>query len=199
MNVVSTILSLLSAVVTVYTILCFIDIVMSWLPGAKFTKFGRFIASICDPYMNFFSKYGWLRIGNIDFSPIISIGILSVVSSILAGIQQTGRIWFGGILSTIILMLWNVISSILTLLFFLVLIRWIVLKVKGGRTSFDSGWNQVDSLLNRFSYKVAGTITKRNMSYEKSLLFTWITFGVVLAAGSFLFQILASLCRNIPF
>lgn len=199
MNVVSAILSLLSAVITLYTILCFVDIVMSWLPGAKFTKFGRFISSLCDPYMNFFSKYGWLRIGNIDFSPIISIGILSVASSILGGIQQTGRIWFGGILSTIILMLWNVFSSILTLLFFLVLIRWIVLKVKGGRTSFDSGWNQVDTLLNRFSYKVAGTVSKRNMSYEKSLLITWITFGVVLAAGSVLFQILAGLCRSIPF
>lgn len=193
------ILSILSAVVTLYTILCFISIVLTWIPGAKFTKFGRFIASATDPYLNFFSRFNFLRIGNIDFSPIISIGLLSVVSSILSGIQSSGRIWFGGILSTIILMLWNIISSIMSIFFLLVLIRWIVLIVQKGRTSFDSGWNQVDQLLNKFTYKVASTFTKSSMSYQKSLLITWIVFGVILFAGSFLFRILAGLCNAIPF
>ena len=52
----SVILSLLSAVLTVYTVLCFINIIMSWLPGVKFTAFGKFISSVTDPYLTFFSK-----------------------------------------------------------------------------------------------------------------------------------------------
>ena len=52
----SVILSLLSAVLTVYTILCFINIIMSWLPGVKFTAFGKFISSVTDPYLTFFFK-----------------------------------------------------------------------------------------------------------------------------------------------
>jgi len=196
---IQTILSLLSAIVTIYTILCFINIIMSWIPGLKFTAFGRFITAATDPYMNFFSKWGILRFGNIDFSPIISIGLLSLVSSILAGIQGTGRIYFGGILATIIYMLWNIVSSIISILFLLVLIRWIVLLIKKGQTSFDSGWNQVDMLLNKISYKVAGTFTKGNMSYVKSLLITWIVLLVISVAGRILINILVNLCYQLPF
>lgn len=198
MNIISTILSLLSAIVSVYTIMCFIDIVMSWLPGAKFTKFGKFISSVCDPYMNFFSKFGLLRFGNIDFSPIISIGILSLVSSILAGIQSTGRIYFGGILATIISMLWSIISSLLGILFLLVLIRWIVLMAKHGQTPYNSGWNQIDTILQRFTYKIANTFSKKSISYQKSLLITWITFFVILIVGSVLFKNLTMLCFKLP-
>lgn len=196
---ISTILSILSAIVTLYTLLCFIDIIMTWIPGAKFTSFGKFISSVCDPYMNFFSKFGWLRIGNIDFSPIISIGLLSLVSSILGGIQSTGRIYFGGILATIIYMIWNVFSSLLGIFFILVLIRWIVLLINHGRTSFDSGWNQLDQVLNKITYRVAGTFTKSSMSYQKSLLITWITFLVIMIAGRFLIAILCNLCNALPF
>lgn len=196
---ISTILSILSAIITLYTLLCFADIIMTWIPGAKFTKFGKFISSCCDPYMNFFSKFGWLRIGNIDFSPIISIGILSLVSSILGGIQSTGRIYFGGILATIIYMIWNVFLSLLGIFFILVVVRWIVLLVNHGRTSFDSGWNQLDQVLNKITYKVAGTFTKSSMSYQKSLLITWISFLVIMVAGRFLIAILCNLCNSLPF
>lgn len=196
---IQTILALLSAIVTIYTILCFINIIMSWIPGLKFTGFGRFISSITDPYMNFFSKWGILRLGNVDFSPIISIGILSLVSSILAGIQGTGRIYLGGILATIIYMLWNIISSIISILLLLVFIRWIVLLIKKGQMSFDSGWYQVDNLLNKISYKIAGTFSKGNMSYRKSLLITWITLLVVSVAGRILINTLVNLCYQLPF
>ena len=114
---ISTILSILSAALMIYTIMCFINILMSWIPGLKFTAFGRFISSATDSYLNFFSKKGLFRIGMIDFSPIISLGILSLASSILGGIQSSGVIHFGGILATIIVNLWGIASSLLGILF----------------------------------------------------------------------------------
>lgn len=199
MNIIATLLSILSVVITLYTLLCFVDILLSWIPGLKFTAFGKFISRVCDPYMNFFSKWGILRFGNIDFSPIISIGLLSLASSILAGIQGTGRIYLGGILATIIYMLWNIVSSLLSIILLLVLIRWIVLLINKGNTSFDSAWNQIDILLNKISYKVAGTFSKRNMNYQKSLLISWISFAVILFVGRGLTTILVNLCYKIPF
>ncbi len=196
---IQTILSLLAGLLSLYTILCFIYILMSWIPGLKFTKFGRFISSACEPYMNLFSKFGFLRIGNIDFSPIVSIGILSLASAILGGIQRTGRIFIGGILGTVINSVWSIASSILSLFTLLTFIRWIVLAINKGRTSYDSGWNQVDMLLNRFSYKVAATFSKKSMSYQTSLLITWIALTVILICGFFLFGILANLCFRMPF
>ena len=196
---IQTIFSLLAAALTIYTILCFIDILLSWIPGLKFTKFGRFISSVCDPYMSLFSRLGFLRIGNIDFSPIVSIGILSLASAILGGIQQTDRIFFGGILGTIINSIWSIASSILSIFTRLTFIRWIVLTINKGRTSYDSGWNQVDMILNKFSYKVAGTFTKKTMSYQTSLLISWISLTIILVCGFFLFGILANLCYQLPF
>ena len=172
---------------------------MSWIPGLKFTAFGRFITAATDPYMNFFSRWGFLRFGNVDFSPIISIGVLSLLSSILAGIQGTGRLYLGGILATIIYMLWNIISSLLGIFFLLLLIRWIVLLIHKGQTSYNSGWNQVDMILNKFSYKVASRFTKNSINYQKSLLISWIVFLATIVVGRILITILVNLCYQLPF
>ena len=172
---------------------------MSWFPGAKFTKFGHIMTAICEPYMGLFRKMGFLRIGNIDFSPIVSLGILSLASAILAGIQKTGRIFLGGILGTILSSLWGIASSIIGIFTLLIFIRWIVLLINKGRTSYDSGWNQIDMILNKMSYKIAGTFSKSTMRYQKSLLLSWIILLVTLGLGHFLILILVNLCYRMPF
>ena len=196
---IQTILSILAAVLSIYTLLCFIYILMSWFPGAKFTKFGHIMTAICEPYMGLFRKMSFLRIGNIDFSPIVSLGILSLASAILAGIQHTGRIFLGGIIGTIINSLWGIASSIVGIFTLLIFIRWIVLLINKGRTSYESGWNQVDMILNKMSYKIAGTITKSGLSYQKSLLLSWIILLATLVIGHFLIALLVNLCYRLPF
>lgn len=196
---ISTILTFLSAVVSLYTILCFIDIIMSWLPGVKFTAFGRFISSLCDPYMYFFSKKGWLRFGNVDFSPIISIGILSLISSILGRITATGRIYIGGILASIISMFWSIISSVCSLIILLVFIRWIVLLIKKGETSYNSSWYQLDIMLTKITDRIVKIFAKGHISYQKALLISWIALSVLLFGGNVVINILCNLCYAIPF
>ena len=196
---IQTILSIFAGALSLYTLLCFIYILMSWFPGARFTKFGHLLSSICEPYMNLFRKMSFLRIGNIDFSPIVSIGLLSLASAILAGIQRTGKIYIGGILETILSSLWGIASSIIGIFVILIFIRWIVLLFNKGRTSYESPWNQVDIILNKMSYKIAGTISKKTMSYQTSLLLSWIILIVVLIIGHILIGILANLCNRIPF
>lgn len=199
MILVQTLLSLISAVITIYTLLCFIDIILSWLPGAKFTGFGKFISSLCDPYLNFFSRWNFLRIGNIDFSPIISIGLLSLVSSIVGGINSTGRIYVGGILATIIYMLWNVVSSLISILFLVILIRWIILLINKGQTAYDSAWTRIDQMVSQMVFRIANSFVKSNISYQKALMVTWIALGVFLMVGRILISILVSICYRIPF
>ena len=196
---IQTILSILAAALSLYTLLSFIYILMSWFPGAKFTKFGHFMTAVCEPYMGLFRKMSFLRIANIDFSPIVSLGLLSLASAILAGIQRTGRIFLGGILGTVLNSLWGIASSIMGIFTLLILIRWIVLLINKGRTSYESGWNQVDMILNKMSYKIAGTFSKQTMSYQKSLLLSWIILLVTLVAGHILIDILVSLCYRMPF
>ena len=196
---IQTILSIIAGALSLYTMLCFVYILMSWFPGAKFTKFGHIMSSICDPYMNLFRKMSFLRIGNIDFSPIVSIGILSLASAILAGIQRTGRIFFGGIIGTVLSSLWGIASSIIGIFTILIFIRWIALLFSKGRTSYESGWNQIDMILNKMTYKIAGTISKKSMSYQTSRLMSWIILVAVLIIGHVLTGILVSLCYRMPF
>ena len=196
---VQAILSFLSAVIIIYTILCLISIFMTWIPGAKFTRFGKIISSITDPYLRVFSRRGWFRFGNIDFSPILAIGILSLVSSILGGITTTGRIYFGGILATILNMLWSVCSSLLTIFFLLILIRWIVLLANKGQVSTNSAWYQLDLMLQKFVYKLGNSFVKNSLTYQKALLISWISIGIIWVIARILFGILIMLCYKIPF
>ena len=193
------VLSILSGLVVVYTVLCLISIFMTWIPGAKFTKFGKVISAITDPYLNLFSKRGWFRVGNIDFSPILAIGILSILSSIIGGIATTGRIHFGGILAMILGMLWSLISTLLGIFILLILIRWIVLLVNKGQVSTNSAWYQVDLMLQKFVYKIGNTFFRNNLTYQKALLVSWITLGVIWFVGRVLFGLLINLCNSIPF
>lgn len=193
------VLSILSGLVVLYTVLCLISIFMTWIPGAKFTKFGKVISAITDPYLNLFSKRGWFRVGNIDFSPILAIGILSILSSIIGGIATTGRIHFGSILAMILGMLWSVISTLLGIFILLILIRWIVLLVNKGQVSTNSAWYQVDLMLQKFVYKIGNTFFRNNLTYQKALLVSWITLGVIWFVGRVLFGLLINLCNSIPF
>lgn len=194
-----TVLSILSAVIIIYTILCLISIFMTWIPGAKFTKFGRFIASITDPYLSIFSRKGWLRFGNIDFSPILALALLSLLSSILGGITTTGMLSLSNILVLVINMIWSVASSLITIIFLLILIRWIVLLVNKGQVSVNSAWYQVDIMLQKFVYKIGNTFFKSNLTYQKALLVSWISIAIIWFVLQLLTGFLISLCRTIPF
>lgn len=194
-----TVLSILSAVIIIYTILCLISIFMTWIPGAKFTKFGRFIASITDPYLSIFSRKGWLRFGNIDFSPILALALLSLLSSILGGITTTGMLSLSNILVLVINMIWSVASSLITIIFLLILIRWIVLLVNKGQVSVNSAWYQVDIMLQKFVYKIGNTFFKSNLTYQKALLVSWISIAIIWFVLQLLTGFLISLCKTIPF
>ena len=81
----------------------------------------------------------------------------------------------------------------------MIFVRWIVLTINKGRTSYESGWNQVDMILNKMTYKIAGTFSKKTMSYQTSLLWSWIILLITLGLGHFLILILVNLCYKMPF
>lgn len=193
------ILTFLAAAINLYSFMCMVAIIITWFPGAKYTKFGRILSSITDPYLHIFSKSGKLVFGNLDFSPILAIAILSLSSTILGKIAATGRIYFGGILAMLISMLWSVFSTLLGLFIILMLVRWIVLLVKHGEISYDSAWSRLDALLEKPAYKISRTFVKKPISYQQALLVSWIVLCVISLIGLILTGILQQLCYQLPF
>ena len=149
--------------------------------------------------MGLFSRFRWFTFGHIDFSPIISIGLLSLLSSILGGITSTGRIYFGGILATVIFMIWNIISTFLSILVILLIVRLIVLLVKKGVTPYNSAWYQIDQFLGKITYKITSIFVKKSFSYKKSLIVSLIVFALLTFVGRIVITLLINLCYAIPF
>ena len=195
---VSTILGIICAAINIYALICTAAIILTWFPGAKFTKFGKILSSITDPYLNIFSKSGKLVFGNLDFSSVLALAILWLASSILGRIIATGRIYLGGILVAIISMFWSICSTFLFIFAVLIFVRWIVLLINHGETAYDSGWNRLDSMLQKTVFKIAGTFSKDTVPYQKALLISWIVLAVILVFGSIIIGILTGLCNRLP-
>ncbi|MCQ2574277.1 MAG: YggT family protein [Treponema sp.] len=195
----ATIFSIIASFITVYTILCFINIILTWFPGAKYTRFGQGLSKITDPYLRIFSKLRWTHVGYVDFSPIISLGLLSLLSTIFGSIASTGRLYFGRAIAEIFRSIWGLCSSLLGFLFLLMLIRFIVILLKNNPYDYNSIWGQLDNFLRPLAEKMAKPFYKNQNSYKYCLLTALIFLIVVILLGNILCSIIINLCNSIPF
>lgn len=106
--------------IELYSFLIWIRIIMSWFrPYPRPGSFTYYIARTVDPYLGLF-RSDKARIGMLDFSPIIAIGVLAVVQSLLAVYGSFGFLTLGIILAQIISAIWSYGISIF--LFFSIII-----------------------------------------------------------------------------
>lgn len=70
------ILTLLLRLVSIYSIVLIIYILMSWFPGARESQFGYILERICEPYLEPFRKI-IPPLGMIDISPIVALLVLN--------------------------------------------------------------------------------------------------------------------------
>ena len=202
MNFLQMIFSLLAFMTSVYSTVCLINIILSWIPAARYTRFGQFISTITDPYLNLFRNIRGMQVGTVNFSPILSIGLLSLLSSLFSQISRTGRFNLSGLLISLLGLLWQVIFGIGLVVLLLALIRLIVLIAKNGVTPYDSPWNHVDAILSPFCYKVTkplSAISKKVFSYRTALALSVISLAIILTVTYIILRFLSYFCSMIPF
>lgn len=196
---ISFLLITLARLVSVYSTLCFIRIILTWIPQLNYSYIGKILSSLCDPYLNLFSKIP-LRIGMIDFSAMLALGALYVLSSILGSINLSGYISFSMILSHLISMLWSILSSVLTVIFLIFFIRWLVCIFSRTSNQYDSPWQRFDDAIKSKVYKLSSFFTGRKTIPYRIALF--IDALAVLGIGVlcwFLLGIILRLVSMIPF
>lgn len=197
MNIVKAIFQSLATVISIYSILCFIRIILTWIPQFNYSKVGQFFSTICDPYLNIFSKIKFLHVGMIDFSPILSFALLSALASVFARIGSTGTITFSYVLSLLITLIWNTIASLLIMLIIMLVIRLILLATNKNSSGF---WSQTDTMI----YKIAQPV-KKLFWKNKFLSMTWTTvialveMILLFAVGKVISYYLIILISLIPF
>lgn len=196
MEVVKVIFHILATLVSVYCVLCTIRIILTWIPGLT-NGFTLFLSRICDPYLSFFSRLGILRIGYVDFSPILALGVLSVFATIFSSLAVTGIVSFGFLLATVLQMVLSTCLSILNFFTVFLVIRLIIYLVNKNNSNFIRSF---DNIINPLVYKIARFFSHgKLMSYGSALIVTIIVCIVVTALGSLLGTKFVNLAKLIPF
>ena len=177
--------------INVYLFLCFIKILLSWVPSAAYSSFGRMLSSICDPYLNWFRRFRFTRIGMVDFSPVLSLGILSIAAQLITSLLTTGTISLWGLCVSIIELVWSFIGFMLNLLIIFLIVRLVYDFI--GSSSSSPFWYNLDRVLSPVIAKVTGFLPQKPLQYRTRLILTIIVILLLRIAlglffGSMLFQ-----------
>ena len=194
-----TLFNLLSATVSLYTTICFVRIIFTWIPQLNYSAIGQILSAICDPWLNLFSRIP-LRIAGLDFTPMLSIGVLTLISSLLKNIAATGRIYVGGILANLVSLIWAVISSIAIIFFIALLVRLLVMAFSKKSNYYNSPWTRFDNALNPIVFKLSRPFSRgKSISYRTALIISAIMLFILLIAGQILTAKIIDLIILLPF
>ncbi len=185
--------------VSLYSTLCFFRIILTWIPSLNYSAVGKFLSSICDPYLNLFSRLP-LRIGMIDFTAMVAIGVLYVFSSILTNVSASGYISLSMILANLINIVWSIGSSIITVIMLIFFVRYLVSVFSKSSNQYNSPWQRFDDAIRNMVFKICSFLTGgKNISYKTALLVDSIALLLILLVSSFLLRILLVFVNYIPF
>lgn len=185
--------------VSLYSTLCFFRIILTWFPSLNYSTIGKFLSSICDPYLNLFSRLP-LRIGMFDFTAMIAIGILYVISSILGNISASGYISLSMILANLLGIVWSIASSIATVIMIIFIVRYLVSIFSRTSNQYDSPWQRFDDAIRNMVFKICNFFTGgRSISYKTALLIDSIAMLAILILSYFLYRWLMIFIHYIPF
>ena len=186
-----------SAVISLYMVVIFIRIIMTWFRGFDTGRAQEFLGSITDPYLNWFRRNLPVRFGALDFSPVMGVLVLGLLNSISSQLAFAGTITFSYVLAIIVSALWSVVSFFLT--FFLILSG---VRLAGILINADTGgrlWLVIEQIVNpALQAGVRPLLRGRFTSYRDSLLIFIAELVVILIAGRLVTTLLINLVRQIP-
>ncbi|MCX7656140.1 MAG: YggT family protein [Treponemataceae bacterium] len=196
--ILSIVMKLLSTLTSLYMLLIFIRILLSWFEGLSFNAAHRFLASITDPYLEWFHRFPVLQRGTIDFSPILALGVLAVLNNIFTTLAIYGRITVGIILSLILGSLWSAIAFILIFYAVITVIRFI--GYLAGVNSVAPLWRIIDTFLKPLLYRVNRLLYRnRIVTYQTGLISLFLMLVSVYLVLSILVRFLSQVLVRLPF
>lgn len=146
------------------------------------TPVERTVAPITDPFLDRFRGAGWLRVGTVDFSPVIAIVLLSVVLRITETLAAQGTITAWQAIAIVIASFWSLFRFLGTILAVLIFVRMLFLLVTKSSHPILDGLDRF--LFPRVS-RVMGLFTSKPLPYAAALAITGAVLVIVLVAANF--------------
>jgi YggT family protein len=142
----------LGTVLSLYSILIFVRIILSWWNGVSFGRMHEFLCGITDPYLNWFRRFAFLRFGNIDLSPIAALAVLSIANNLALVVGSFGRITLGIVLALMLQIIWSAFSFVLG--FFAIIIGLRLLAYFMRANIYHPFWRIVASISEPLLYRI---------------------------------------------
>ena len=114
---------LLSFLVSVYMMVIMFRIILTWFPGNQNSRVQWTLSRITDPYLDWFRRFTFLRVGFLDLSPIVALSFLSLFSRVLNTLTIYGTISIGIIMVIVLQAVWGAVSFLLGFLIIVLMIR----------------------------------------------------------------------------
>ena len=167
MSPLQTVFQFLSALVSVYMLLIIFRVFLTWFQGRLNGRGVEILMKVTDPYLNKFRGISWLRFGFMDFSPVVAIALLGLLSQIFNSLAVSGTLNPMLVVVYILGSIWNFLSFFLNLLIFLMVFRLVTLL-------FFSTWNhqilfQIDNILYKIVARILGVFTTKTVKFSMAL------------------------------
>lgn len=194
------IFSVLASVISIYTILCFIRVMLTWFPGAEYSKFGQVLSQMCDPYLGLFRRFRFLRFSSFDFTPAIALCVLMAAQTLFSSLSMGGSFRFSTLLAMLVMLIGNIFTSVLGFIALIIVIRLIAYLFVGDGNSSYSIWSVVDRSISPLIFRIAGLVFRNQpISFVKALVTSLITVVLFSFLISYCIRILGNLISMLPF
>jgi YggT family protein len=153
---------------------------------------------ITDPYLNWFRRFSFLQIGFMDLSPIVALGILSLVNRIVGMLASFGRISLGIVLALALQAVWAAVSFFLGFFILILILRLIAfLFNQSGANPF---WNVIETISRPVLYRINRIFFRgRIVKHITALIVSILSLVFVYMALRLLFALVSSALVRLPF
>jgi YggT family protein len=191
-------MNVLGGITSFYMIVIFVRVLLSWFPGAQYGRAAGLLISVTDPYLNWFRRFTFLRVANMDLSPIAGIAILSVANNIFLTVARFGRITAGIVLSLLLSVIWSVASFVLS--FFAIVLALRLVAYLTNRDVYHGFWRIVDQVSSPILYRISRALFgKRLVRYMTGIIASLGTLVVLRIGLGILARLGLNFLARLPF
>ena len=189
------ILGFLSTLISIYMMIVVFRVILTWFSGMGQGKVTEIVSKITDPYLNWFRNFGIFKAGSIDFSPIVALGVLSLVNRAFSILAVRGSISIGIILAMLVQAVWGVASFLIGFMIIVFILRLIA------HYANLSGyfWRIVESITQPVLYRINRFVLKdRIINYGTSIIISIAIFGIGYIVLLFAINLLSAILSRLP-
>ena len=190
-------MGILSFLVSIYMVIIFVRIMLTWFTGIASGGIQDFLAKITDPYLNWFRRFPILRMGFLDLSPIVALGVLSLVQRIFSTLAIYKTITIGIILAMVLQILWGAVSFILGFLIIMLILRLIAHFARVN--TYSPFWRIIDTISQPVIFRINRILFRgRIVNFGIAVIVSAASLGIMYLLLKALVVLLSGVLIRLP-